>query len=255
MIALNKGEIALADICLSFVGIWPPLDPRDPSDPRLSELRAIAQAEARDVPWRKIATHLRKSGLLKYSPDQPRIPAGQPGGGEWTEDGGGHVISTTSAQTMRFAFLSNVADTSAQERSAEPDISQEIMKEATTWLDTPYAPKTDLKRRGGGATKGPDGAADCSGSVWRIYQNAGHGYPYTQSDSFADAARRGRIPFRPLGPDETPREGDVVVYPGHMSVYDGHNGVYSARRSGKPFGHFGVNYFSGTPRYYRYTGQ
>jgi len=100
MIALNKGEIALADICLSFVGIWPPLDPRDPSDHRVSELRAIAQAEARDVPWRKIAAHLRKSGLLKYSPDQPRVPAGQPGGGEFGDGSGQSRASSASQQNQ-----------------------------------------------------------------------------------------------------------------------------------------------------------
>jgi hypothetical protein len=28
----------------------------------------------------------------KYSPDQPRVPAGQPGGGQWTTEGGESVV-------------------------------------------------------------------------------------------------------------------------------------------------------------------
>ena len=42
---------------------------------------------------------------LKYSPDQPRVPAGQPGGGQWTSvgDGGGEAGPAAPASTSRQA--------------------------------------------------------------------------------------------------------------------------------------------------------
>ncbi len=37
--------------------------------------------------------------LAKYSPSQPRVPAGNPGGGQWTSGGGGGVSVTTQMDT------------------------------------------------------------------------------------------------------------------------------------------------------------
>jgi hypothetical protein len=44
----------------------------------------------------------------KYSEDQPRVPAGQPGGGQWTSgDGGGEIVDTTdSLVEMPIQFVS-----------------------------------------------------------------------------------------------------------------------------------------------------
>lgn len=36
--------------------------------------------------------------FLKYSPDQPRVPAGNPGGGEWTSGDGGDGASDNNAE-------------------------------------------------------------------------------------------------------------------------------------------------------------
>ncbi len=64
--ALNRGEIALAQI----YGLRIPIG--DIDQRQLKQLAALAD--------------LRKAG---FNPDEPRVPAGQPGGGEWTTGGDG----------------------------------------------------------------------------------------------------------------------------------------------------------------------
>jgi Bacterial CdiA-CT RNAse A domain len=56
-------------------------------------LRAIEGGLLR-LKWLAAATRfelamLRHARALKYSPDQPRVPAGNPDGGQWTDGGGG----------------------------------------------------------------------------------------------------------------------------------------------------------------------
>jgi hypothetical protein len=43
-----------------------------------------------------LAAHRLRSYLIetRYRPDQPRVPAGNPEGGQWTNDGGGHLQVT-----------------------------------------------------------------------------------------------------------------------------------------------------------------
>ena len=127
------------------------------------------------------------------------------------------------------------------------------MDKAKGWKDTPYAPN-DSPRRGPNAVKGPTGGADCSGSVNKILQEAGHPYPYTRSDDFPGAAASGKIPFREVDPKDR-QPGDVVVYdgPGHMAIYAGDGDVYSAHHpNGFPFDQRPVGYFHGRQRYFRY---
>jgi len=71
---------------LAYVGVWPPLQA---GDARLALLDWVAEAEAMGAAWPEIAQALQQQGWEKYSPDQPRVPAGQPEGGEWTNGGGG----------------------------------------------------------------------------------------------------------------------------------------------------------------------
>lgn len=50
----------------------------------------LPRASADDLFQRAQFRHYLRTGEIivqrKYSPDQPRIPGGQPGGGQWTED-------------------------------------------------------------------------------------------------------------------------------------------------------------------------
>jgi hypothetical protein len=48
----------------------------------------VLTAPARIFPPGRI---VRVAPLAKYSPDQPRVPAGNPDGGQWTDGGGGGV--------------------------------------------------------------------------------------------------------------------------------------------------------------------
>jgi cell wall-associated NlpC family hydrolase len=126
-----------------------------------------------------------------------------------------------------------------------------IVDQAVKWGGTLYAPNvTSDKYKGAGAEMGKE--ADCSGSVWKIYCNAGYPYDYTTSTAFDTYSQRPNSPFRKLSGGEAPQRGDVVLYQGHMSVYAGHSMVWSAHKTGQRFAMFGVTFFSPLFRYYRY---
>jgi hypothetical protein len=73
--ALNAGELALAEI----YGLRIPVSGLD--DRQLKQLAAAA-------PFVK----------ANFNPDQPRIPAGEPGAGEWTTEGGGSGGNTAQTE-------------------------------------------------------------------------------------------------------------------------------------------------------------
>jgi RHS repeat-associated protein len=131
---------------------------------------------------------------------------------------------------------------------------QKIANEAKTWTGTPYY-------SGGGAksTKGTEGKADCSGSVWGIYRNAGYPYAYKASADFPSSPN-----FRPA-PDNKPQVGDVAWWNGHVAIYDPNAAnaegapkdsvLWSARRAGKPFGPAPLKWWTeskGPVKYYRH---
>ena len=60
-------------------------------------------------------------------------------------------------------------------RFITPAEGRKIVSAAKGWVDTPYAAK-GTKYAGGNPLKGKNGGADCSGSVWAIYKEAG--FPY-----------------------------------------------------------------------------
>jgi RHS repeat-associated protein len=128
-----------------------------------------------------------------------------------------------------------------------------IVQDAAGWIGTDYAPLSDTKYNGPRAAKGV--AADCSGSAHAIYAESGYPYTYQAANgSFSGpAAASNGFPFRPLGPNEAPQAGDIVLYPGHMSIYDGNGGVDSAHKTGYPYDHFPkVTYFGPPQGYFRY---
>lgn len=71
--------------------------------PRRAEIAAIRrdlEALSRDIrkvgeEWLVLAKAELRAALKKYSPNQPRVPAGNPNGGQWTS-GGGNGSSTDS---------------------------------------------------------------------------------------------------------------------------------------------------------------
>jgi cell wall-associated NlpC family hydrolase len=133
---------------------------------------------------------------------------------------------------------------------AESD-GRKIVTEAANWAGTLYAPNvTSDKYKGPGAVRKEE--ADCSGSVWKIYCNAGYPYDYTTTAAFDAYARRPNSPFRKLSVGEAAQRGDVVLYPGHMSIYAGSSMVWSAHKTDQPFRMFGVTFFNMHFRYYRY---
>lgn len=102
----------------------------------------------------------------------------------------------------------------------------------------------------GGESK--DGA-DCSGSIFGIYQQAGINIGRMSSRQFENSKL-----FK-LAEGER-QIGDIAIFPGHISIYAGATGVsgrdiFSAFRTGGPvFGPANSSWF-GSPIWYRYKGQ
>ena len=192
---------------------------------------------------------------MPYNPHEARDSRGR-----WTS--GGETTADRYARTFypdhptdRDIRLQKVAGTAPLKpgRDLTPVEGQEIVGKAKGWERTPYAP-ADTPKAGPQAVKGPDGGADCSGSVNKIYGESGHPYPYTSSGDFPGAAERGRIPFREVDPKDR-QPGDVVVYDGrnHMAIYAGSGDVYFAhRKNGPPFGRAPAGRFQGRQRCFRY---
>ena len=67
--------------------LWAPLD--DPPEPLHPGLGATLGA-------------LNRAGLVDYHPDQPREPAGSPGGGRWTSGGGGGDLTVEHAKPSAY---------------------------------------------------------------------------------------------------------------------------------------------------------
>lgn len=117
-----------------------------------------------------------------------------------------------------------------------------IAAAAKSWFGTPYLY--------GGCTRE---GADCSGSVWAIYNLAGIRLPpqFHSSSAYANSPLFVKV----TGPLQI---GDVGHYPGHVVIYGGTTGpgkdVWSAFHTGGPvYGPAASSWF-GTPTWYRYVG-
>ena len=149
-----------------------------------------------------------------------------------------------------------------------------IVGKAKLWKGTPYGTG---KYAGGNAVK--DKGADCSGSVWAIYKEAGLSYGvYQSSASFPSSVVgtdanfvKGTHFFKKV---DTPQVGDVGWWNGHMAIYDLNAGKtvtktpldgnqWSARTTGQNFGPTRRNWYDnhvdektdkhyGTVKWYRY---
>ena len=128
-----------------------------------------------------------------------------------------------------------------------PQEGQRIVAVARGWEQTPYL-------TGGKSRKG----ADCSGSVWAIYFQAGFYYNYCSSALFPHSPC-----FKPA-PNNVPQVGDVAWWNGHMAIYDPKVGkvgreigsLWSASHpGGRKFGPAVVKWYSdeyGPVKWYRY---
>ncbi len=123
---------------------------------------------------------------------------------------------------------------------------QTIIKITKTWQGTPYF-------YGGTTRKG----ADCSGSVWGIYNEAKFPYPHKYRPS---AAFPTNPYFRPA-PNNIPQPGDVGWWSGHMLIYDPNAGpganVWSASNpwDKRPFGATPIEWYTkkyGPVEWFRY---
>jgi RHS repeat-associated protein len=122
-----------------------------------------------------------------------------------------------------------------------------IEARAQSWIRTPYLSP-------GATRKG----ADCSGSTWAIYQEAGFpykGFPYIGSWGIPTGPY-----FRPA-PNNIPQPGDVGWFPGHVLIYapggPGGRDVLTAHHTGGPS--YGYDFLQGwekqkntTVKWYRY---
>lgn len=94
---------------------------------------------------------------------------------------------------------------------------QRIVKEASKWENTIYVY--------GGTTKN---GADCSGSTWAIYRDAG--FPY--ENKYKPSSQFGQNPRFKLISTSSPQEGDVAWWSGHVAIYAGDGTIWTAHRSG-----------------------
>ena len=119
---------------------------------------------------------------------------------------------------------------------------QNIINAAQDWAvsNVPYV-------YGGKSKKG----ADCSGSVWSIYDQAGLPYDYTTASGLPKNPR-----FVPVSPGNQ-QPGDVGWCPNHIVIYDPNAGqqrnVWSASHTGGPaFGPGNSSWYCHDMKWYRY---
>jgi hypothetical protein len=136
-------------------------------------------------------------------------------------------------------------------RDISVDDGKKIVMEASGWQGTLYAPAEKANPyKGPGAELKKE--ADCSGSVWKIYQTAGFPYAYVRTADLPAMAGVLHFPIRKLATSETPQEGDIVLFDGHISIFAGHGIIWSAHKTGTRFDSFPLDYFGPILGYFRY---
>ena len=79
---------------------------------QIAASRRLLAALRAEVDEMKAAQARRRLEEAKYSPSQPRVPAGDPRGGQWTDRGGGQSTGTSLAQPMGNVDIGNVTGSS-----------------------------------------------------------------------------------------------------------------------------------------------
>ncbi|TDR39706.1 RHS repeat-associated protein [Tahibacter aquaticus] len=132
-----------------------------------------------------------------------------------------------------------------------PAEGQQVVDKAREWIGVPYY--------NGGGPKSSRDKADCSGSTWQIYKEAGFDYDYASSSSFPNNPRFKKVT------DGIPQQGDVGWWDGHMLIYDANAATIegapkdanalSARNGSKPFSAVPISWWTkpkGDVTWYRY---
>ena len=110
-----------------------------------------------------------------------------------------------------------------------------IANTAYTWIGMPYL-------YGGSSRKG----IDCSHLVWIVYEETGFPYQYTWTGSFPSDNKFQKV--------NTPQEGDVILFSGHMGIYT--SGIVISAQSGAgKVTTCGINCFGPVKGYYRYDDE
>lgn len=161
--ALNKGNLALA--CLSLVRAeLPPL-------PSADRARAMAKADGL---------------LLKFNPDwaeEPRVPGGEPGHGEWTTGGGGDANGLRLSPGHRIDELGDVLEWIAD---AKPEDAVPLRREIKRlYYDVGDIQGGDALNRALSNVLEPGASPQDRQAVLKDYE------PYTRSDP-AEVAQFGR---------------------------------------------------------------
>jgi hypothetical protein len=91
--ALERGDLTLANIALVHAELDPL--PDEAAAQRLAKTDQVLRAEQRALSQSRLR-RADKSGVAKagFNPDEPRVPAGQSGGGDWTQDEDAQVSQT-----------------------------------------------------------------------------------------------------------------------------------------------------------------
>jgi hypothetical protein len=79
---------------------------------KIAASRRLLAALRAEVDEMKAALARRRLEEAKYSPTQPRVPAGNPRGGQWTDRGGGGGTGTSLAQPMGNVDVGDVSGSS-----------------------------------------------------------------------------------------------------------------------------------------------
>ena len=141
-----------------------------------------------------------------------------------------------------------------------PEQGQAVASTAATWIGVPYTQKGSHDTKSG---------ADCSGSTWAIYAQAGFRYSNAPvpTGSFVQSMVKPTPTPGYFFPVTKPQAGDVMFWSGHMAIYDpnaqktcgcraqqGSNMFSATHPGGAPYGPFNSKWwFNGMPPiYYRY---
>jgi hypothetical protein len=121
----------------------------------IAAIRRDLEALSRDIrrageEWLVLAKAELRSALKKYSPDQPRVSAGNPDGGQWTtEDGGSGSPSSSSGATVdepghprRYAArdtgtLTDETESTPSSSPARDDSARIQFAQASNWRNLP----------------------------------------------------------------------------------------------------------------------
>jgi cell wall-associated NlpC family hydrolase len=130
---------------------------------------------------------------------------------------------------------------------------ESIRKAAILWIGTPYGYPTQSKecpaygRPFGinskrGTREDPTSGADCNGTIWGVYREAG--IPYTDFSTHRDIMKKPN--WRET---KNPKMGDVVRWDGHLAIYKSPGVIWTAHNMNSTEG------FSEMPQKYMRPGK